>query len=140
MSLYNQVVKRALPLVAFLAAACAQAGGPQTPLEKAGIPLYPKAVKVSINMGKQAKNGSHTVYAEYSSKDPYDRVIGFYVQKLQLQEMRLPGVAVQDVSGKPKMEQLMGKIPSGGFLQMYVGPNGPNKTKIQYYFILMPKK
>jgi len=37
------------------------------------------------------------------------------------------------------MRQLVGTLKDGSFLQMYVGPNGA-KTKLQYIFILMPKK
>jgi len=83
-----------------------------------------------MDVSKPAANGSKRVSAEYSSTNDYTMVIKFYKTKLGLQEGKIPGV---------KMRQLVGTLKDGSFLQMYVGPNGA-KTKLQYIFILMPKK
>ena len=105
---------------------------PQTPMEQEGIPVYPGSTQVAMDLNKKpAQNGSRTAYAEYASTDDYQKVIRFYKDKLGLMSSPAPGA---------KIEMMVGRLPNGHPIQMYVGPNGPNNTKIQYYFILMPKE
>ena len=102
---------------------------PQTPLDQVGIPVYPGSQKVTIKLGKQAKNGSHTVYAEYSTTDSADKVAEFYQNKLGLMTSQPPGT---------KLHQLVGKTPKGIFTQILTEPDGAN-TKIQIYFVVPAK-
>ena len=125
--------------LAFSISVCFAGQQKKTPLEQSGIPIYPGSKKVSIDVSKKAaKNGSHTVYAEYSSTDYYLKIVDFYQKKLGL--MAAPILAVpHGVEGKAKNDMLLGKLPDGMMLQMYIGVNGPDKSKIQYYFILPGK-
>ena len=100
------------------------------PLDKMGIPIYPGSTQVSIDVAKPAENGSHRVQAEYSSTDDPAKVVTFYQQRLGLQAAQPPGT---------KLTQLLGTLPNGSFLQMYVSANG-SKAKLQYYFILPAQK
>jgi hypothetical protein len=102
---------------------------PATPLEEVGIPLFPGSTKVALEVSAPAANGSKRVTAEYSSTEPFDKVAKFYEEKLGLMVGQVPGA---------KLNQLVGKTSTGAFVQILVGPNGPN-SKIQYYFVLPPK-
>lgn len=104
------------------------ASAPKTPLEEAGLPLYPGATKVSLLVAKPAPNGSKRVQAEYSTKDTPDKVAQFYKDKVGLME-----------GGMGKLVQLVGKTSKGLFVQILINANG-GKTKIQYYFVLPPTK
>jgi hypothetical protein len=110
-----------------VAAAPAPPAAPKTPLEEAGIPLYPGSKKVSMSVSKPAANGSKRVAAEYSSADSPDKVSAFYQQKLGLMQ-----------GGMGKMVQLVGKLPNRMFTQILIGPKDAG-ARIQYYAILAPK-
>lgn len=122
-----------LIVAALLLPGCVKSGpdttaavAPPTPLDIVGIPAYPNAKQVSVDIAKPAANGSKRVQAEFSTTDSYTQVVQFYQAKLQLMSAQPPGV---------KMTQLVGKTPKGTFVQILTGPNG-DKTKIQYYFIM----
>ena len=100
------------------------------PLDKMGIPIYPGSTQVSIDISKPADNGSHRVQAEYSSTDDPAKVVTFYQQRLGLQSAQPPGT---------KLTQLLGTLPNGSFLQMFISSDG-SKAKLQYYFILPGQK
>jgi hypothetical protein len=99
------------------------------PLSKAGIPEYPGSKLVSSEWAKPAKNGSKRFSAEYSTADSVDKVVGFYKEKLGLMSAQMPGT---------KLVQVIGKLKSGVFMQIYVSPNG-DKTKLQFS-VLIPGK
>ncbi len=124
----TMALMKASAILVCLALALSASAAEQNPLMNAGIPLYPKAVKISIDFGKKAKNGSKTVQAEYSSTDSPTKVVDFYQEHLGMQE----------ASPTPHFHQLVGKLPKGGMLQMYISANGA-KTKLQYFFILPAK-
>jgi hypothetical protein len=102
-----------------------------TPLDEVGIPIYPGSTKVALAVSKPAENGSKRVSAEYTTADSPDKVADFYQSKLGLNRASPPGT---------KLNQLVGKTGNGTFVQILVNPDGSDKSKIQYYFILMPVK
>jgi hypothetical protein len=100
-----------------------------SPLDEAAVPLYPGATKVKLTLGKTTDSGNHTIAAEYSTPDSTDKVVKFYADKL----------GTQSATPNGKLVQVVGKTPNGGFIQLFVSPNG-KLTKIQYFAITPPRQ
>ena len=128
----------ALVFIAIGVVGCAK-GTPATPtvvtpasksvLDEGHIPTYPGSTSTSQVVSKPAPNGSKRATAEFSTSDSGDKVAQFYKEKLGFMSAAPPGT---------KLIQLVGKVDTGGFVQILVSPNGA-QTRIQYYFLLPPR-
>ena len=101
---------------------------PSNPLEQAGIPLYPGATSTEAPAAVPSPNGSVRIGADYLTSDSAEKVVDFYRDKLGL----------MSASPNGKLIQMVGKLPSGAFVQIYISPAGA-QTKISFMVVTAPK-